>query len=528
MNKQKNKNRGFTLVEALVILFIATLILVASMPLITKKHRKISENAVHGKYICYIDADGHNHEEIYKDNTLIANRKATGNICIFTPPQKATYFMVQAVGGGGGGGGVGSISYNRSETTLTTYFGREGANPWTSDPLTYYHSSWVANSWLKPPGERSSLPSWLSVDNYNLHAGTFTVKVYGTKGGKGGDYTVNTLAADGVTIVQHHYLGMDGEDDFPTPYEIGPIPIKWENSYTITKTDGKNGVDGDSAVATESDPHPYPNVTDGSPGTLSSATVVVKNAAGNTINPYPVTVTSRSARGGNKAFENANGTDHNNIPGDLDANANDQYKGIVTLTDDMDCKTVYQKKYWKYGAGGKAGEYKSIFIPDLKKDIPITIGRGGIAGDNATGSSGEAGTSTSFGDLVTALGGAGAVGNLQTATYKVGQEPSVAPFSNHARTGDLGGTSEFNAFNFLSSMSAASGILNTENFGKGGNGGGTISNCNDNLEKYYFNSNYISETEVTCNDYDAHTSHYAVDYADVPTAGNNGVLIIVW
>ena len=101
------------MVELLLLLMIASLVVAAMVPVITKKHLMMPAITTHGTYMCY-----------YKDNYLVEERWAgklaqklvfrngdtAGNrisTCIFDPPKKATYFQVTAIGGGGGGGDAG-------------------------------------------------------------------------------------------------------------------------------------------------------------------------------------------------------------------------------------------------------------------------------------------------------------------------------------------------------------------------------------------------------------------------------------
>lgn len=106
---------GFSLAEALITLLIVCLITLASVPVLTKKHRnKIlsasKENTnEHGKYLCYLKNGVHNyHSEINgetKDETLETD------YCEFEPPKDAKDYTIMVIGGGGSGGG----SYTRDE-----------------------------------------------------------------------------------------------------------------------------------------------------------------------------------------------------------------------------------------------------------------------------------------------------------------------------------------------------------------------------------------------------------------------------
>lgn len=93
-----NKKHGFTLAEALIALLIASLIIAAIIPVITKKHRKIE---VHGKWECTVSG-GSLKSRTYTNG--IPDEWKDSN-CMFSPPAGAENFRVTVVGGGGGGAG---------------------------------------------------------------------------------------------------------------------------------------------------------------------------------------------------------------------------------------------------------------------------------------------------------------------------------------------------------------------------------------------------------------------------------------
>ena len=105
----KKIKKGFTLAEALIALLIASLLIAAMLPVITKRHRKV-EN--HGKWECtYIPGTGYVSRE-YKngvptewDRGMVAGIDIVSDGCLFTPPPNAEDFRITVVGGGGGGAG---------------------------------------------------------------------------------------------------------------------------------------------------------------------------------------------------------------------------------------------------------------------------------------------------------------------------------------------------------------------------------------------------------------------------------------
>lgn len=106
--KKNQRFCAFSLAEALITLLIVCLITLASVPVLTKRHRnkmlsvnKESTNE-HGKYLCYLKNGVYNyHSEINgetKDGTLKTD------YCEFEPPKDARDYTIMVIGGGGGGG----------------------------------------------------------------------------------------------------------------------------------------------------------------------------------------------------------------------------------------------------------------------------------------------------------------------------------------------------------------------------------------------------------------------------------------
>ena len=93
---------AFSLAEALITLFIVCLIVIASIPVLTKKRRS-SEAQNHGKWVCTLNEQGKHTVWTKSSNEWVE----TGDSCTFTPPLNARNFAVSAVAGGGGGGANG-------------------------------------------------------------------------------------------------------------------------------------------------------------------------------------------------------------------------------------------------------------------------------------------------------------------------------------------------------------------------------------------------------------------------------------
>ena len=106
MTKQKKK--GFSMVEIMLLLLFVSLITAALTPVVTKKHFKMPRPASHGAYMCYDVGGGQLHEVRFSGKAL-TTKVFDRNVaqCKFEPPEKVSYFHVSAIGGGGGGGDSG-------------------------------------------------------------------------------------------------------------------------------------------------------------------------------------------------------------------------------------------------------------------------------------------------------------------------------------------------------------------------------------------------------------------------------------
>lgn len=118
----KRKFKAFSMVELMLLLLISSLIIAATVPLVTKRHMRIPGSVSHGTYICYY-RNGVLHETRWSGKATqrkVFDRNAIGGDCVFDPPKKATYFQISAIGGGGGGGDAGYTGGNLTEKLDST------------------------------------------------------------------------------------------------------------------------------------------------------------------------------------------------------------------------------------------------------------------------------------------------------------------------------------------------------------------------------------------------------------------------
>ncbi len=125
-NKPKYRiKKAFSMVELMMLLVIASLIVAASVPIVTKKHLHLPSAANHGTYMCYYH-DGHLYEARRSgriNQKMLAGYPRKTSNCVFDPPAKASLFQITAIGGGGGGGDAGytgtlPTTYTNTDKTL--------------------------------------------------------------------------------------------------------------------------------------------------------------------------------------------------------------------------------------------------------------------------------------------------------------------------------------------------------------------------------------------------------------------------
>src|SRR5574344_1218758 len=102
----KNK-KAFTLAEILVVLLIMTVVLAASMPLITVMHIPLPKRIPHGKWACTLISGTMHSATAANSNASLPgfNSGRWKEGCTFPKlPKNVDYVTVQVIGGGGGGG----------------------------------------------------------------------------------------------------------------------------------------------------------------------------------------------------------------------------------------------------------------------------------------------------------------------------------------------------------------------------------------------------------------------------------------
>lgn len=361
MKSTNGKLRAFSLAEALVTLLIVTIIAGVSIPLISKKRSTTNDN-IHGKWTCHRSGYSHVATTTIEGQTTT---KTTSGSCTFTPPTKGKNFVVKVVGGGGGGA-AGSQPITESFYSSTTYR--------IPDNLQYIVA--VVGGGGAGGGVGSS------------PCGSTTTEV--TQGGGSGGYrleTVNLKKGTSCTIRvgsggrSSNAPGGDssfscaGYNFTATGGHAGKAKVKWKKSSTSHSD--KYYCDWDSDRGTN-------DGAGGSPGGVwgSQGNYYCTSCAGTLSHPQLL----RYIKGSNSLYSYGNGARPVSFSGQ---------NGIVTLT-----RT-------DVGAGG-AGDPGAAVVKSFVKlnKTKVVIGEGGAAG-TSNDRPGSAGGATTFGDLITAIGGNG-------------------------------------------------------------------------------------------------------------------------
>jgi len=203
------KRKAFTMVELMMLLLVASLIIAACLPVITKKHFKLPSTVIHGTYLCYYK-NGKLHETKWVGRAVqkkILDRDT--NNCVFEPPAKAPYFQVSAIGGGGGGGDAGYT----------------GGDPQTGVNVVQKFSPFDIT-------EDDLTGRNISVNGFLSHRGKLRAFAKGLDSGAGGDVGYATASRDDHCLEEIYKLG--------DPYcaETTTVTKGGEACYVVDKSTG--------------------------------------------------------------------------------------------------------------------------------------------------------------------------------------------------------------------------------------------------------------------------------------------------
>ena len=89
MFKLRESKLGFSLIEMMLLLLILSLMTAASVPILSRKHKKAPVKAFHGRYACFWNGN-QLWQQQYSGENIIQNEAVAQ--CKFEAPKKANYF----------------------------------------------------------------------------------------------------------------------------------------------------------------------------------------------------------------------------------------------------------------------------------------------------------------------------------------------------------------------------------------------------------------------------------------------------
>ena len=544
-----NKSQsGFSLIEMLLLLMIASLITAGSMSVITKKHTRVPKKVVHGKYTCYRDSSGDLYEERYVEKTRLFKRKVTE--CKFEPPAKANYFYIQLVGGGGSGGDAGYDGTTRASTINT---GTTDATGWcntNADPLPSY----CAQNLMSDPYfiDYSEWKGLVSGDTVYACAtsgaggdGSNAKHVYKTSygectcnGTKVADYISSsdcsayntaTVTCSWLSKTDSQWIGGGSGGASATcstavlPVDLGItqdslLPATGASGSSASNGSGLAGGDGDGASAAL-----YIN------GSIATSCSVTGGKGGGPASsaPSPACATCTTVTPG--------------TPGTDGTSTSYATCSAGINTPSYTYSHEYETKYMTAGEGGTAGEYLAIFVRSFKSSsVKLEPGRGGLPPALNSGNNGNPGERTSINDdQISVPGGLGGKGKVPLPVEELPaeipadgspQKLSAAPTQSNVKTGQspnvYGAKSSYNRAANIANMDdvpTGSGEIDLNTFGRGGDGGTSEDRCWAGKHIRKFNGVELSSTfkgPISCSDADV--SNMAA------TAGKPGAIVIIW
>lgn len=401
---------GFSLSEMLISLMIVSVIAVASVPVLTKKHNP-KKSLVHGSWTCYRSAGSTLHTATMVNKGVTKTTTSSGS-CTFEPPEDAKNFSVKLVGGGGGGAA--------------------GTRP---TPRIYTSSGSVT---VKEDGE-------------------YTLVLVGG-GGCGGTMICGTISQGGGSggwLAENVVLRKDTSYSISVGRGSTSIHSKGGNStfsgdgYSFTATGGSPG---SSRVREKFIGISYDcdwngqNGSGGSPAGIAGS----KGSKGN----YAVAGTITNSRV--LALTNSSG-----IYGRGGAPTYAGNAGVASLT----------RVSLGSGGAGRPGEVVIKTFPALSKTV-VRLGTGG-SGGSYNGAKGYDGTASTFGALLKAAGGIGGdpefvVNRTATAPGQNASVPELTKNSLPVSYKSFGGFSQNNS----GSNARATTMIGVNGAGSGGSGGG--------------------------------------------------------
>lgn len=427
MHKFINKLPAFSLAETLITLLIVTVLAMVSVPMLTKKKSDAKAANVHGKWVCVLQGSQHVAKTTVNGSTTSVSNASQ---CIFTPPVNSKDYVVKVIGGGGGGaaGSQPIVQIFNGNTTYTIpesgqYIvavvggGGTGGTVWDGICKTYEETKTGGGGSggyvLQTIPLRKDARCSISVGS----RGAVNERAPGSSFSCSGYNFTAEGGQSGRSKTKWHHDGGASHSDYDY--------CDW------TRDNGVNNGGGGSPS--------------GSAGSLCSKYSPCGGRISNSrLNKYTTGISSSGNYG--------NG-------GDPSLRGNN---GVVSMT-----RT-------DVGSGGAGGAGATVVRGFPKLSITtVRLGRGGDAG-TSNRASGTMGGTTTFGTILTAVGGSGGEPNVSTVTESTakGQNamtPEITTASSAARS--YGGFTQNNSGS-ENATKADYNLSTGAGSGSGGSGGG--------------------------------------------------------
>ncbi len=372
-----HSHKGFSLAEMLLVLVILSFLIVSMAPIAYNKMPKKTDRAPHGRFECYYDGNKlmqYTADEIYGETTPIEVTQ-----CEFNPPAKASFFIVQAIGGGAGGTYVTDDPYSTTPIFESGVINAPDTGLYDSVSLTWGSGGAydLSNCTIADPGDAAggsggTCPtSWLGT-YWNSHKPSITLDVCAAAGRNGTAYS--------LTYEDGHINSVPGGSGGPGTCAQITTGITLGSPFTINPTDLDLG-GGNMTVTTPDVSCVLAGGDNGTNGHLAG-TVLVPGTSGGTLSTDPATDCS------NPAFSSYVSYIHSNSGAGVY-----QVDGTAGLPD-ITYKRQGTKAATRYGFMGNNGEYISMFFPELTESLDISIGRGGDEGTSYASPAGTDGGDT--------------------------------------------------------------------------------------------------------------------------------------
>lgn len=528
MNKDKLAGIGFlnafSLAEMLLVLLILSFLSIGIAPFAVKKVAKKSGRAQHGRFECFWQGDTLMQYTVYENGISNGPNPAPGNKCSFTTPEKAAFFIIQAIGGGGGG------AYISREPEIFTASDNGHVE---MDPLQISATSpsmsgsynLDANCVKAGTSGKVACDSWLR-NVWTDYPPTITA-VFCAAAGRGGSSTCETLENEGLVCASG---GSGGNGGCANGHFVAVVDdtFSWNGTtfgstqVTCTVSRGQNG--------SKAPDHRTPGAN-GADGTLTD------DGNGSCV---AVTSTSTGGAGGSGSYGLAG-----NYSGVLGSSGGAASVAISNVS----YQRLGKKITNEYGYKGESADFISMFFPVLDADMEIIVGKGGKGGQSISNYPGKKGEDTiiKFGDTaaeqIVASGGRG-VSATGSSTFWVENLHSPDARGSELAPPRFASGSTFISFIELDESSKMPSKIPYDDVGSAGNGAYSIIRDTAVTEKLSLNDaapvdNVIEAGSNKSEAYNCISDKNGAIYTTLPASsskysvcpaqdGRPGAVVILW